>query len=73
MLEFLFGKKDNSEAKYIRINEIYAALKNAYPSSNISDERKAELTKLIQEFGYLPYPYVKALEELTPEEILFGL
>ncbi len=73
MLEFLFGKKDNSEAKNIRINEIYAALKNAYPSSNISDERKAELTKLIQEFGYLPYPYVKALEELTPEEILFGL
>lgn len=73
MLEFLFGKKDNSEAKDVRINEIYASLKNAYPSSNISDERKAELTKLIQEFGYLPYPYVKALEELTPEEILFGI
>ena len=73
MLEFLFGKKDNSEAKDIRINEIYTALKTAYPATRISDERKAELTKLIKEYGYLPYPYVKALEELTPEEILFGL
>lgn len=28
---------------------------------------------MIQKYGYLPYPYIKALEELTPEEILFGL
>ena len=73
MLEFLFGKKDNSEAKDIRINEIYSALKKAYPSSNISDERKEELTNLIEKNGYLSFPYIKALEELTPEEILFGL
>ena len=73
MLEFLFGKKDNSVAIDKKINEIYSSLKNTYPSENISDERKAELGKLIKENGYLPYPYIKALEELTPEEILFGL
>ena len=28
---------------------------------------------MIKKYGYLPYPYIKALEELTPEEILFGL
>ena len=73
MLEFLFGKKDNSVAIDKKINEIYSSLKKTYPSENISDERKAELGKLIKENGYLPYPYIKALEELTPEEILFGL
>ena len=73
MLEFLFGKKDSEVVIDKRINEIYGALKKAYPSENIADERKSELKKLIKESGYLPYPYIKALEELTPEEILFGL
>ena len=73
MLEFLFGKKDDAIKIDERINEIYSALKKAYPSENISDERKSELEKLIKDNGYLPYPYIKALEELTPEEILFGL
>ena len=73
MLEFLFGKKDDAIKIDERINEIYSALKKAYPSENISDERKSELEKLIKDNGYLPYPYIKALEELTPEEILFCL
>ncbi len=41
MLEFLFGKKDNSVAIDKKINEIYSSLKKTYPSENISDERKA--------------------------------
>ena len=36
MLEFLFGKKDNSEAKDIRINEIYTALKTASLAENLA-------------------------------------
>lgn len=66
----LFSKKIEP-AKDIRLNEIYTNLKNSYPK--VSDERKEELSKLIKKYGYLPYPYIKALEELTPEEILFGL
>ena len=74
MLEFIFGKKNSSqEPRYIKLNKIYSALKKAYPSDKISDERKQELSSMIQKYGYLPYPYIKALEELTPEEILFGL
>lgn len=34
---------------------------------------KTILRVLFQNIGYLPYPYIKALEELTTEEILFGL
>ena len=74
MFEFLFGNKNsNNNEKSIEINNIYSALKKVYPSDKISEERKKELSGLIKKYGYLPYPYIKALEELTPEEILFGL
>lgn len=67
----LFKKKEPSKCD--RINEIYSKLKEAYSFDKISDERKSELSSLIKKYGYLPYPYTKALEELTSEEILFGL
>lgn len=74
MLEFLFGKKNSkNEPKVIKLNKIYANLKKTYSFDNISDKRKQELSRLIAKYGYLPYPYIKALEELSPEEILFGL
>lgn len=66
----LFSKKID-DAKDIKLNEIYKNLKNSYPE--VAAERKEKLSKLIEKYGYLPYPYIKALEELTPEEILFGL
>lgn len=55
------------------INSAYKKLKDFYDYSSLSEERKETLQKLIEENGYLPYPYIKALEELTPAEILFGL
>ncbi|MBQ6516736.1 hypothetical protein IJI31_06105, partial [bacterium] len=66
-----FKKKEPN--KSIRLNEIYSKLKEKYSFDNISDDRKNELSSLIGKFGYLPYPYIKALEELSYEEILFGL
>ena len=75
MLNYIFGAKKNNieEDKSVLLNQIYKKLKEKYSFENISAERKKELTKLIKQYGYLPYPYVKALEELTFEEILFGL
>lgn len=73
-MKFFFNKtKCDNNSKCNELNEIYRNLKQAYPQENISEERKTELSELIKKFGYLPYPYIKALEELTPEEILFGL
>lgn len=66
-----FKKKETKFDKVLKLNNIYTNLKNTY--SDISEERKEELSKLINKYGYLPYPYIKALEELTPSEILFGL
>lgn len=44
-----------------------------YSYDSISDERKEYLKNLIEENGYLPFPYIKAIEELSHAEILYGL
>lgn len=55
------------------LNAVHKKLKEVYDYSSLSEERKEYLKNLIDENGYLPYPYVKALEELSAAEILFGL
>ena len=76
MLSFLknFGtdKTDNKSFEK-EINESFKNLKKLYKYDSITDDRKEYLKNLIENYGYLPYPYIKALEELTPAEILFGL
>lgn len=74
MFEFLFGKKkQKQDNKQDLLNEIYVKLREKYNPDNISEERKNVLKDKINMYGYLNYPYVMALEELTNEEILFGL
>lgn len=68
-----FNRKKDTDNKCEKLNIIYTELKKAYPAENIPEERKQELSQLIEKYGYLPYPYIKALEELRNEEILFGL
>lgn len=55
------------------INNFYRMLKTKYPSDLIANERKNELISEIEKCGYLPYPYIKALNELTDAETLFCL
>lgn len=66
-----FSKKEEDIDK--TLNSVYKKLKEIYDYSSISQERKDYLKNLIEENGYLPYPYIKALEELSCAEILFGL
>ena len=70
MLSFLF-KREISSAGIL--NEFYSKLKEIYPLESISDERKEYLKSEMLKYGYLPYPHVKALEELTDAEVLFAL
>jgi len=74
MFNFLKKKKeDKKEITDTEINEIYLKLKERYSFDKISDDRKTYLKEKIEKYGYLPYPHIRALEELTPAEILFGL
>ena len=44
-----------------------------YSFDSISDERKEYLKSTMSKYGYLPYPQIKALEELSDSEVLFAL
>ncbi len=71
MLSFLFGKQEPDKAK--EINALYKKLKELYNYNQISEDRKNYIKDEIEKHGYLRYPHIKALEELTPAETLFGL
>ena len=73
IFDFLFGKKDNTKNAAENLNEVYKKLCEAYGADKISPERKKYLKNLINANGYLPYPYFKALDELTDAEVLFFL
>lgn len=71
MLEFLF-KKDNVTVCE-NLNSFYSKLKEMYSFDSVSDDRKEYLKSQMEKFGYLPYPQIKALEELSDAEVLFAL
>ena len=55
------------------VNKLYKFLKSKYPENQIKNERKEYLSSRLEKYGYLPYPYIKALNELTDAEMLFCL
>lgn len=70
MLDFLFKKEVSFSDS---VNNFYSVLKGLYPLDSISEERKELLKSTMTKYGYLPYPHIKALEELTDAEVLFSL
>lgn len=73
MFEFLFGKKQANERLDLKLNEIYSKLISEFDIDNIPADRKEYLKSVVSDNGYLPYPYFKALDEITPAETLFAL
>ena len=71
MLAFLFKKETENACE--KLNSFYSELKEMYPFDLISDERKEYLKSQMETFGYLPYPHIKALEELSNSEVLYAL
>ena len=71
MLDFLFKKEAGNACE--NLNNFYSQLKELYSFDSITDERKEYLKSLVNKYGYLPYPQIKALEELTDAEVLFAL
>ena len=71
MLSFLFKKDTKNSCE--KLNNFYSQLKEMYSFNFISEERKEYLKSEMNKYGYLPYPHIKALEELTNAEVLFAL
>ena len=71
MLEFLFKRETSCPCE--NLNSFYSKLKDMYSFDSITDERKDYLKTQMETYGYLPYPHIKALEELTDAEVLYAL
>ncbi|EKE03430.1 MAG: hypothetical protein ACD_20C00203G0003 [uncultured bacterium] len=52
---------------------IFNQLKSIYRIEDIAPERKEYIVNQVRKYSYLPYPHIKALEELTPAETIIGL
>lgn len=72
MFKFLKQEKDTVNESDL-LNELYVKLKEYTKFNELSDERKSELRNRVFRYGYLPYPHLKALEELSAAETLVGL
>lgn len=55
------------------LNSLYKKIRDFYFYEELKEDRKKYLADTIAKYGYLPYPYIKALEELTPAEVIFAL
>ena len=60
----------NSIENVIKFFEI---LKEYYANVQLDDGRKKNFTEKIDKYGYLPYPYIKVLNELSDAEVFFCL
>lgn len=65
----LFEKGRLKEAK--SLTDLLAKLKEIYGEAD--PQRKNEIIDLVKKYGYLPYPHIKALKELTPAETIAGI
>ncbi len=72
MLKFLFKKKEEKK-EFLDASLFYVKLKELYKYDLISTERKEFLADFMKRYGYLPYSQIKALEELSPAEVLYAL
>ena len=70
MLSLLF-RKETKISKSSQLTEFLNNLKDLYNYNSITPERKSYLTSLLDKYGYIPYPHVRALEELSDAETLF--
>ncbi|OGH99719.1 MAG: hypothetical protein A2104_08920 [Candidatus Melainabacteria bacterium GWF2_32_7] len=52
---------------------IFNELKSIYRIEEVIPERRDYIINQVRKYGYLPYPHIKALEELTPAETIIGL
>ncbi len=55
------------------LNKIINELKNIYNTQNADQTRKQEIIELVNSYGYIPYPHVKALRELSDAETIIAL
>ena len=68
-----FSKKPVKAKRSEFITNKFTVIKNYYCKDELTSKRKKELSTLIEKYGYVPYSQSRAIEELTPAEVIFAL
>jgi hypothetical protein len=55
------------------LTALFNKLKSFYKTDSVDIEKKKLILDLVSKYGYLPYSFIKAHEELTPAETLIGI
>ncbi len=72
MFDFLCGKKTGGN-EIDGIAKRFEVVKKIFSTEIINKERKNEIDRYIDEYGYIPYSQIKAINELTPSEVIYAL
>ena len=70
---FDFFKSEVPVNKAEKLNEIYSKLKEYTYYYDLPQSRKDQLQSIVKKYGYLNYPHLKVLEELSAAETLCAL
>ena len=68
-----YFKKPEVINKAEKMNEVYARLKEYTHYDELREDRKEQLRNIVRKYGYLNYPHLKVLEELSAAETLCAL
>lgn len=55
------------------LTTLFNKLKTLYKTDFVDTDKKKQIINIVSNYGYLPYPFVKAQEELSPAETLIGI
>ena len=55
------------------LTALFKELKSLYKVNDLDPTKKEFITGQVKKYGYLPYSQIKALEELSPAEVIAGL
>ena len=73
MFKIFNNKKADTVKKDAELNSIYEKLKEYTHYNELSENRKNQLRNIVKKYGYLNYPHLKVLEELSAAETLCAL
>lgn len=63
----------SSEYNASRVTEVFEHLKTYFNIDHVIPERKSYIVDTVRKYGYLPYSYRKAQDEISSAEVLLGL
>ncbi len=65
--------ESNTKINSENLNALLDELKSIYKADSLDETRKNHIKELVNKYGYIPYPHIKALKELTPAETIIAL